>query len=424
MKVLLILSIIISLYSLSFLLFGNNFTILAQQDLQTIKYRDLVIDLGDDVKTNARLNIPAIGDGPFPAVLLVPGSGPADMNETSGYIRIDNETGSKIYPSARPFFEIAEYLSERGFAVLQYDKRGIGANWTILDSNLWGNITVNDLKNDAEKALDVLIQQPEVDANKVTLVGHSEGTTIVPRIAIDNPGKVDNIVLMGALAQNLADIGYFQAVTNPVNYAQQVLDHNHNGLLSVQEADENPVFITMVGNLTLLLTQNTTTAANGTVEQLRPQFNKDNDTFISINDELKPRLIDGYKLVYSDVTPNLKCVGLNSCPIWIRSHYSLPTLNIIGKVPSDISILIQQGKNESQTPIEQAILLQQKLTEVGHPDHTLITYPNLGHLFYPSSQWITASGPMNQKVLEDLFGWLSDPIRDFKKLSILSLQRH
>jgi uncharacterized protein len=69
-----------------------------------------------------------------------------------------------------------------------------------------------------------------------------------------------------------------------------------------------------------------------------------------------------------------------------------------------------------------ALLLQQKLTEVGHPDHTLITYPDLGHLFYPSSQWITAIGPMDQKVLEDLFGWLSDPVREFKKLSILSLK--
>jgi uncharacterized protein len=420
----LIISIIfLSLYSITIILSGNNFTSHAQSDLETTKYRNMVIDLGDGVKTNARLNIPAIGDGPFPAVLLVPGSGPTDMNETIGYVRIDNETGSKIYPSARPFFEIAQYLSERGFAVLQYDKRGIGANFTILNSTIWENATVNDLKNDVEKALDVLIQQPEVDANKVALVGHSEGTIIVPRIAIDNPDKVDNIVLMGALAQNLTDIGYFQAVTLPLNYAQQVLDHNHNGLLSVQEASKNPVFITMVGNLTLLLTQNITTA-NGTVEQLRTQFNKDNDTFISINDELKPRLIDWYKSSYLAVTPNKKCIGLDPCPIWISSHYSLPTLNIIGKVHSDISILIQQGKNESQTPIEQAILLQQKLTEVRHPDHTLITYPDLGHLFYPSSQWVTATGPMDQKVLEDLFGWLSDPIREFKKLSILSLQRH
>ena len=56
------------------MLSGNNFTILAQLDLQTTKYLDLVIDLGDGVKTNARLNIPSIDDGPFPAVLLLPGS--------------------------------------------------------------------------------------------------------------------------------------------------------------------------------------------------------------------------------------------------------------------------------------------------------------------------------------------------------------
>jgi dipeptidyl aminopeptidase/acylaminoacyl peptidase len=94
-------------------------------------------------------------------------------------------------------------------------------------------------------------------------------------------------------------------------------------------------------------------------------------------------------------------------------------LDIISKVPSDISILILQGKNDSQTPIQQAYLLQQKLIEIRHHDYKLITYPDLGHVFYPSSQWITAFGPMEQKVLEDLFGWLSDPVRDFKELTIL-----
>ena len=63
------------------------------------------------------------------------------------------------------------------------------------------------LEQDAEKALDILVHQTEVDANHITLIGHSEGTTIVPRVAIDNPGKVNNIVLMGALAQNLRNIG-------------------------------------------------------------------------------------------------------------------------------------------------------------------------------------------------------------------------
>jgi uncharacterized protein len=105
----------------------------------------MIIDLGDGVKTDARLNLPAVGNGPFPGVLLIHGSGSADMNETGGYVRIDNETGSKIYPP-RPFFQIAEYLTERGFAVLQYNKRGIGENVTILDSNVWGNLTFNDQK--------------------------------------------------------------------------------------------------------------------------------------------------------------------------------------------------------------------------------------------------------------------------------------
>ena len=416
-------AVVLSVYSISFLFCGVALTVHAQPDLQTTKYRNMVIDLGNGLKTNARLNLPANGDGPFPGVLLVPGSGKTDMNETAGYFHRDNKTVSIVYPLCIPFFDRAEYLSERCFAVLQYDKRGIGANLTVLDSNVWGNVTFDDLKQDAEKALNVLIQQPEVDANHVTLVGHSEGTTIVPRVAIDNPDKVDNIVLMGAMAQNLREIVYFQGVTNPVHYAQQVLDHNHDGLISVQEASENPVFSTLVGNITLILAQNITTV-NGTAEQLNPQYNTNNDTFISINDELKPRLIDNLKSV-SVVTPGEKCNGLKGpCPIWLTSQFTLtPTLDIISKVPSDISILIQQGKNDSDTPIQQAFLLQQELTEVRHPDHTLITYPDLGHLFYPSSQWKTAlGGPMEQTVLKDLFGWLSDPVRDFKKLTILSSQ--
>jgi uncharacterized protein len=366
-----IVAILFSAYALAFLFFGVALTIHAQSDIQTTKHRDMVIDLGNGLKTNARLNLPATGDGPFPAVLLI---------------------------------------------------HGIGANFTLLDSNVWGNVTVDELKQDAEKALDVLVQQPQVDANHVTLIGHSEGTIIVPRVAIDNPRKVDNIVLMGTVAQNFSDIGYLQGVTLPILYVQQVLDHNHNGLISVQETSENPVFSSLVGNLTLILAHNITTA-NGTVEQLNPRYNTNNDTFININDELKPRLIDAVKSL-PVVIQGERCTFDNlPCPIWIASQYALtPNLDIIGKVPSDTSILIQQGKNDSQTPIQQAFLLEQELTEVRHPDHTLITYPDLGHAFYPSSQWLTALGPMEQTVLEDLFGWLTDPVRDFKKLSVLSSQ--
>jgi hypothetical protein len=48
---------------------------LVQQYIQTIKHRNLVIDLGNGVKTNAQLTYPAIGKGPFPGVLLIQGFG-------------------------------------------------------------------------------------------------------------------------------------------------------------------------------------------------------------------------------------------------------------------------------------------------------------------------------------------------------------
>jgi dipeptidyl aminopeptidase/acylaminoacyl peptidase len=64
------------------------------------------------------------------------------------------------------------------------------------------------------------------------------------------------------------------------------------------------------------------------------------------------------------------------------------------------------GENDSQTPAQQAFLLQHRLTEVNHPEHTLITYPNLGHQFYPSSEWETRIGPIEQYVLADIYSWL------------------
>jgi hypothetical protein len=93
--------------------------------------------------------------------------------------------------------------------------------------------------------------------------------------------------------------------------------------------------------------------------------------------------------------------------MWWNSFIAFePNLNTISKVPSNTSILILNGENDTQTPVEQAMLLQQKLTVVNHPDHILITYPNLGHFFYPSSQWQTEFGPISQYVLADIYSWL------------------
>lgn len=407
MKLLGVLSLILFHYSISFLIYGNNFTLYAQSDLRTTKHRNIEIDLGNKIKTNAQLTYPAIGKGPFPGVLLITGSGAEDMNETAGFIRIDNKTGDRTYPPI-PFFQIADYLSERGFTVLRYDKRGIGTNHTILDSNIWGNLTLDDITQDANKALAVLIHQPEVDPKRVTVLGHSEGTMIAPRVAMDNPDKVDNIVLMGAV-DNQSKILEFQTVALPLLYAKEVLDKNQDGTLSVREASRDVTFERLVGgNLSLILAQN---VENGT-KTPKAEYNANNDTFINIETELKPVLVNHAKLLFSPSKSapsgtSGKCTNLEGCPMYSSSFLKFePNLSNIGSVPTNTSILILNGENDTQTPVQGALVLQQKLTELRHPDHILITYPNLGHEFYPSTQWLTQHGPIEQYVLGDLYSWL------------------
>ena len=376
---------ILGLSCLSTSIFRQQDHALAQQNIPTIKYRNLVIDLGNGVKTNAQLTLPTEGHGPFPAVLLIPGSGPVDMNETQA-------------ENAKPFWQISQYLTERGFAVLRYDKRGVGEGSIIVDTNVWGNMTINDLIEDSEKALNVFMHQPEVDPDRVSILGHSEGSIIAPRVAIDNSTKVKNIVLMGTVAQNGLDLEYYQDVVLPVEYANQVLDKNHTGLISIQQVAKDPILLPILLPKPILIANDTEAISSTLAEGFGT-----ND-FISIDKQLKPVLMKGYENLTAF---NLLKCNKGECPKWFRSHSKLiPTLSVIGNVSKSTGILMLNGENDSQTPVQQAFLLQQRLTDVNHPDHSLITYPNLGHVFYPSSQWQTSDGPIQQYVLADLYAWL------------------
>jgi dienelactone hydrolase len=370
---------------------------LAQYDIQTVKYRNLTLDLGNGVTTKAQISYPAIGKGPFPAVLLVPGAGPADMNYTAG----DN---------AKLFWQIGQFLSERGFVVLKYDKRGNGENGTIINNNLWGNMTYNDLKQDAKKAVSVLIQQPEVDTKKISLIGHSEGGEIVTRLATDNSTtKFDNILLMAPRIENPSVQAYYGFVEFPVEYAKQILDKNHTGSFSLQEALQDQLFQSLVGGNTSLVHAPTIKDNNDTII-LDSISNTSKDRKVNILTELKPVL----EKRFEKLSEGSKCENpmAGPCPIYLASIIKLnSTLSIIGNVPSSTNILILHGQNDSGSRVQQAFLLQQKLFELNHPDHTLITYPDLGHLFYPSSRWTTESGPIPEYVLTDLYSWLESHSR-------------
>jgi len=120
------------------------------------------------------------GNGPFPAALLIAGSGPQDRDAT-----IANH---------RPFLLIADALTRRGIAVLRYDKRGVG--------NSSGNgdaATIMDLAADAAAGFEFLKVRKEIDASRIGLIGHSEGAIIAPYLAGHSKG-VAWLVLLAAPA--------------------------------------------------------------------------------------------------------------------------------------------------------------------------------------------------------------------------------
>ena len=97
-----IVAIVLSVYAVSFLFCGVALTVHAQSDLQTTKYRNMVIDLGNGLKTNARLNLPSNGDGPFPAVLIIGGSGAGGI-QTTGSVTAQYTCSTILFKSLNIF---------------------------------------------------------------------------------------------------------------------------------------------------------------------------------------------------------------------------------------------------------------------------------------------------------------------------------
>lgn len=115
------------------------------------------------VALSATLTIPA-GKGPFPAVLLIAGSGPIDRDET--------------YLDHKPFAVLADYLSRHGIATLRADKRGRGKS-----GGDYHAATTYDFADDARAGLAYLRARPEIDLRHIGLIGHSEGGMISPLVA-------------------------------------------------------------------------------------------------------------------------------------------------------------------------------------------------------------------------------------------------
>jgi len=128
------------------------------------------------------------GKGPFPAAVLVHGSGPQNRDEVIG-------------PN-RPFLDIARGLAAQGIAVLRYDKRT-----QVRPQDFSGSFGIDDeTTNDAIAAATALAATAGIDRHRVYLLGHSLGGMLAGRIAGASQGTLAGLILMAAPARPVLDL--------------------------------------------------------------------------------------------------------------------------------------------------------------------------------------------------------------------------
>lgn len=149
----------------------------------------------DNLTLNGTLSIPENGNSPYPIAILVHGSGASDRNQTS---TLSGGNSLCLYPdlfnqTIRNFEDIAQYLSENGIAVLRYDKRTFTHGQTLSAAE----ILVSDFIIDVESAIEYCQTRTELDLNNIFLIGHSQGSSLIPIAAINSESIKGLISLAG-----------------------------------------------------------------------------------------------------------------------------------------------------------------------------------------------------------------------------------
>ncbi len=160
-------------------------------------------------KLAGTLTIPE-GEGPFPAMVLVSGSGQQNRDEE--------------LMNHRPFWVIADYCARHGIAVLRYDDRGVGGS----DGEV-KNATSMDFSYDAEAAFDYLRNRKEINATKVGILGHSEGGVINFMVSSRRPEVAFLVSLAGPSVNGIEVLKEQQAaILRASGMSEEMVQFNGN----------------------------------------------------------------------------------------------------------------------------------------------------------------------------------------------------
>jgi len=291
------------------------------------------------------------GDGPFPAVALISGSGPQDRDET-------------VF-GHRPFLVLADHLTRRGIVVLRYDDRGVGASTGDI-----ATAVTPDFADDAEGAVRYLASLPEVAAGAVGLIGHSEGAVVAPIVA-NRSDDVDFVILLAGTGVNGRELLVMQLVA--INRAMGVGE-----AITEQRSRLQQDLLGIVAE-----TPDDSAAARRVRAQLAEAGVTGGTAEAQARALLSPWM--RYFLTY-DPIPGLRALKVPVLALWGGKDTQVPPDGNLG-------------------PVEEA------LAESGSPDATVDVLPGLNHLFQTAgtgapAEYVTIEETMAPVALETIGDWI------------------
>ena len=290
------------------------------------------------------LTIPK-GEGPFPALVLVSGSGQQNRDEE--------------LMNHRPFWVIADYCALHGIAVLRYDDRGIGSSTGEVM-----NATSLDFSYDAEAAFDYLRNRKEINASQVGILGHSEGGIINFMVAARRP-----------------EVAFLVSLAGPAVKGVEVLKEQQKAILRAQGMTEEMIQFSANANAKMF---DIIEASNDREEA----------------DSLLRQLVKGWG--YNEEQTEQTLNQLTSPWMYYFLKYD-PTEAI---VKTQCPALLLNGSKDVQVIASQNLPAYEKIiAEHGKTNLTLRELPDLNHLFQhcetgSPNEYITIDETISPEVLE------------------------
>ena len=206
----------------------------------------------DEIEVGATLTRPA-GDGPFPAVIMVAGSGPTDRNWNTPLLPGSNGSAALL----------AQVLADQGFVVLRYDKRASGPQGLANAERLAGHVSMQSHVDELAGGVQLLAAREDVDTARIFALSNSEGAIHVLNYQLQQqPGALPfaGMVLTGAPARPVGQVAHAQLAAQlaPLPGGAEQLaayDRAMANFVAEQPLDLDPNLLEGVRNLILGITQ-------------------------------------------------------------------------------------------------------------------------------------------------------------------------